>query len=136
MNPVTVSENSKTAVLYRFFNQFLPAYPFTSVPRNDDGVEDVVFPYATYEVVTGSFDDGELSITLNLWFYTTSEAIPDAKAQEISDYIGSGGMRLPCDGGYIWIKRGTPWCQNLSDDAAPGIKRRYINITVEYLTEN
>lgn len=128
--------NEKTAVLYRFFNQFITAYPFTSVPTNEEGQEDVIFPYATYEVVTGSFDSGEVSLALNLWYYTTSEAIPDAKAQEISDAIGSGGVVLPCDGGYIWIKRGTPWCQNLSDDAAPGIKRRYINITAEYLTLN
>lgn len=128
--------NTKTAALYQFFNQFITAYPFTSVPQNEKGQEDVIFPYATYEVVTDNFDGGEVSITLNLWYYTTSEAIPDAKAQEISEAIGSGGVVLPCDKGYIWIKRGNPWCQNLSDDAAPGIKRRYINITAEYLTPN
>ena len=74
--------------------------------------------------------------TVNLWYYTTQEAEPNAKAQEISDAIGLGGVFVPCDDGAIWIKRGSPWCQNVRDDSDTNIKRRYLNITVEYITAN
>ena len=121
---------TKAAVLYEFFNSFgMTAYAATSVP------EDVVFPYLTYELVVDSWEGGEVAVTVNLWFYTSSEAIPNAKAQQIADAIGMGGKVLPCDGGYIWIKRGSPWCQSLPDDTAADIKRRYLNVTVEYLTK-
>lgn len=122
---------TKAAALYQFFSSFgMPAYTSTSVP---DGV---TFPYLTYELITSAFKAGEVGLTVNLWFYTTSEAIPNAKAEELSEAIGMGGKILKCDGGYIWLKRGSPWCQSLSDETSPTIKRRYINVTAEYLTEN
>lgn len=121
---------TKGEALYEFFNKFLPSYAATSVP------DDVVFPYLTYENVVDNWAGGEVGLTVNLWFYTESEAIPNAKAQQIADDIGYGGKTIPCDGGMMWIKRGSPWCQSLPDDTAPGIKRRYLNVTVEYLTLN
>ena len=77
-----------------------------------------------------------MSLTVNLWYRTESEAIPNAKAQELSDAIGMGGKVIPCDEGYIWLKRGSPWCKNLADEVDSAIKRRYINMTAEYLTFN
>lgn len=122
---------TKAAALYQFFSSFdMPAYTSTSVP------EDAIFPYLTYEVITSTWEAGEVSLTVNLWFYTESEKIPNTKSDEISRAIGLGGKILPCDGGYIWLKRGSPWCQSLSDETSPTIKRRYINVTAEYLTEN
>ena len=122
---------TKAAALYQFFSGFgMPAYAASSVP------EDVNFPYLTYELSTSAWDGGEVGLTVNLWFYTTSEAVPNAKAQELSDTIGYGGVTIPCDGGLIWLKRGSPWCQSLKDDTDQNIKRRYINVTAEYLTLN
>ena len=122
---------TKEAALYQFFNRFgIPGYPTTSVP------EDAVFPWLTYEVVTGSLEDGENAIVVDLWYYGESEAIPNAKAQEISNHIGNGGVVIPVDGGYIWIKRGSPWCRNLTDETNRNIKRRDLNVIVEYLTPN
>ena len=121
---------TKGAALQAFFSQFMDAYAASAVP------EDVNFPYLTYELITSAWDGGEVGLTVNLWFYTTSEAVPNAKAQELSDAIGYGGVTLPCDGGFIWLKRGSPWCQNLQDDTDKNIKRRYINVTAEYLTLN
>ena len=121
---------TKGAALQAFFSQFMDAYAASSVP------DDVVFPYLTYELSTSAWDGGEVGLTVNLWFYTTSEAVPNAKAQEISDAIGYGGVTLPCDGGFIWLKRGSPWCQSLQDDTDQNIKRRYINVTAEYMTLN
>lgn len=127
---------TKDKVLYAFFSGFgLPAYVSTSTP------EDAEFPRLTYDPVFNSFDFsgnnmGQVAVAVNLWYRTESEAIPNAKAQEISDAIGQSGQVLPCDGGYIWVKRGSPFCQNLADDSDPDIKRRYINLTLEYLTMN
>lgn len=122
---------TKAAALYKFFSGFgMDAYAAASVP------DDVVFPYLTYDLITGAWDGGEVGLTVNLWFYTESEAVPNAKAEELSKKIGLGGKILPCDGGYIWLKRGSPWCQSLRDETNPAIKRRYINISAEYLTEN
>lgn len=121
---------TKGKALHTFFSSFgLDAYTSSSVP------EDVILPYLTYDFVSDSFDK-EVSINVNLWFHTESEAIPNAKAQEIADYIGLGGRVVLYDGGAVWIKRGSPWCQSLHDDTAPQIKRRYLNITLEYLSEN
>lgn len=122
---------TKNAALQEFFESFgMDAYAAASVPS------DVQLPYLTYESSVGAFGDGEYNIPVNLWFYTTSEAIPNAKVQEISDYIGYGGIRVPCDGGSIWIKRGIPFAQSIKDDTAPGLKRRLLNIDVEYHTLN
>ena len=120
---------TKDKALYAWFNNFMPFYPASSVPG------DVVFPYGTYELITDSLYGGEVGLTVNLWFYTESEADPNAKAQEFAQYIGLGGAVIPCDEGYIWIKRGTPWSQSLTDENDNKIKRRYINVSAEYLTE-
>lgn len=122
---------TKAATIYEFFNSFgITAYAATSVP------EDAIFPYLTYELVIDAWDGGEVNIPVNLWFYTESEAIPNAKAQQISEAIGNGGKLLSCDGGYVWLKRGSPWCQSLRDDTSANIKRRYINVIAEYFTLN
>lgn len=121
---------TKDKALQEWFERFLPAYPVSNVP------EDTVFPWLTYEFITGSFDSGEIDITVNLWYYTESEAVPNAKAQEIAEAIGAGGTQIPCDGGAIWIKRGSPWCQSVPEEGNTNIKRRYLNVIVEYHTEN
>lgn len=122
---------TKGAALHQFFSGFgMDAYAASSVP------EDAVFPYLTYDLITDNFDGGEVGITVNLWFYTESEAIPNAKAQDISAALGMGGRLIECTGGYIWLKRGSPFSQSLKDDTAPNIKRRYLNISAEYLTMN
>ena len=121
---------TQEAALQAFFERFLPSYASSAVP------EDVVFPYLTYDLVTSAWGEGEVRLTVNLWYYTTSEAAPNAKARELSQAIGRGGTLLPCDGGAIWLKRGSPWCQSLHDDADTRIKRRYINVTAEFFTEN
>ena len=121
---------TKGAALHKFFSGFgLNAYTSSSVP------DDVILPYLTYEPVFDSFDSPVTSV-VNLWFYTESEAVPNAKAQEIANAIGLRGIFVRCDGGAIWIKRGSPWCLALPDDTAPGIKRRYLNVDLEYLTGN
>ena len=120
---------TKNKALYAWFNEGeIPFYRASAVP------DDVIMPYGTYEYIDSAFDLGEVGLTINLWFRTESEAIPDEKAQELSKRIGYGGVTIPCDEGYIWLKRGSPFCQSLTYENDPAIKRRYINITAEYLT--
>ena len=120
---------TKEQALHKFFNQFgITGYRSTSVP------DDVIFPFLTYDAPISSFEEDPASITVNLYFYTDSEAVPDAKAEEIRQRIGMGGALLNCDGGAIWLKWGVPWCQSLVDETDRNIKRRYINITADYLT--
>lgn len=122
---------TKAAALQSFFSGFgIPAYPSSSVP------EDAVFPWLTYDLAVDAWESGEVGLTVNLWYYTASEKVPNDKALEISRAIGIGGRVLPCDDGYVWIKRGSPWCQSLQDDTDKNIKRRYINVSAEYFTLN
>lgn len=121
---------TKEAALQAFFEQFLPAYAASAVP------EDVEFPYLSYELITSAWEEGEVGLTVNLWYYTTGEAIPNTMARLISNVIGVGGVQVPCDGGTIWLTRGSPWCQSLTDNTDAKIKRRYLNITANYNTLN
>lgn len=120
---------TKGEALHAFFSKFgLPVYAANNVP------DDVEPDYLTYEMKMSAWGDGETNITVNLWFYTESEAVPNQKAQELSDAFGLGGVLLSCDGGAIWLKRGSPFCQALTDPTDRNKKRRYINVTAEYLT--
>lgn len=119
---------TQEAALQAFFGSFgVPAYSASAVPH------DVIFPYLTYTPVTGLFGE-EAAITVDLWFYTTEETAPNAMARELSARLGLGGVVLPCDGGAIWLTRGLPFSQSLRDDTDPCIKRRYINISAQFLT--
>ena len=118
-----------TAALYEFFSSFgIEAYPVNSVP------EKVNFPWLTYETTLGNWGDNPVSIGVNLWYHTESEAEPNAKVKQISDAIGKGGKLLKCDDGTIWVKRGEPWCNSLTSESDSTIKQRAMNITLEFLT--
>lgn len=120
---------TKEAAIHKFLSGFdLEAYAATAVPK------DTKLPCLTYELSTSAWGDGEAPITVNLWYYGGTEAEPNAKAQELSDAIRLGGVLLSCDGGSVWLKRGSPFCQNLSDASDTNVKRRYINLSAEYLT--
>lgn len=122
--------STKAAAIQGFLSGFgVPAYAAASVP--DDATE----PYLTYALVDGAWGDGEVAMEVNLWYYGDGEAAPNAKVQEISRAIGLGGAYIPCDGGAIWIKRGSPFAQSVSDGTGDDkVKRRYMNIDLEYIT--
>lgn len=131
----------KDKALYSWFQGFgIPFYPVTALPPavNDTSVpedERLKFPYGTYEPTFGRFGDS-VSIGVNLYYLTESEAVPNAKADEIGDAIGMGGTIVKCDEGAMWIKRGSPFSQGLIDPDNHNIKRRYIQIIIEFLTND
>ena len=118
---------TKGAALQQFFSQFLTAYPATSVS------EDVIFPYLTYDAVFDAWGGEPVSLTVNLWFYTESEAVPNAKVDEISKALEGGAVLDMGNGEYIVLHRGSPWCQALRDETNNNVKRRYLNVTADYL---
>ena len=119
---------TKAAAIYQFWNSFgLAAYEENSVP------DDAKFPYITYQLVTDGFDR-EIQLTASLWYRSESWTGINAKIEEISQKISRGGKIIPCDGGAIWLKRGQPFAQNMGDESDNLIKRKYLNITAEFIT--
>ena len=121
---------TKGAALQSFFDGIMTSYAASSVPDN------ATLPYLTYDFITSALDVGEGVLAVNMWFSTTSEKEPNAAVDRLSKAIGLGGVQIPCDDGMIWLKRGSPWAQSLTDETDKTIKRRYINVTAEYLTTN
>ena len=119
---------TKAAAIYQFWSSFgLTAYEENTVPT------DAAFPYITYQLVTDSFDI-EIPLTASIWYRSESWAGINAKTDEISQTISRGGKIIPCDGGAIWLKRGQPFAQSMGDESGDLIKRKYLNITAEFMT--
>ena len=119
------------AAVYTFLSSFgIPAYAASSVP------DQATFPYLTYDLVLGEWGQPEVNMPVNVWYRTDSEALPNAKVREISQAIGMGGVTLPCDGGMLWVKKGSPWAQAMTIEGEDEkVKRRYVNINIEFMTE-
>ena len=118
------------AAIYTFLSGFsIPAYASASVP------DQAQFPYLTYDLVLGEWGQPEVNMPVNVWYRTDSEALPNAKVREISKAIGMGGVLLHCDGGALWLKKGSPWAQAMTVEGEDEkVKRRYVNINIEFLT--
>ena len=122
---------TKAATVYDFWNSFgMTGYEENTVPTGEDAPE---FPYITYQLVTDSLGN-EVAMSASIWYRDTSWVEANAKTDEISQRIGRKGIVLDCNGGKVWIKRGTPFAQNMGDESDNLIKRKYLNITAEYLT--
>lgn len=116
------------AAIYGFMSGFgIPAYAATSVP------DDAEFPYITYELAVDDFWGGDTALSISIWYRGESEAEPNAKAREVSKAL-TGCKCLACDGGGIVLKKGSPFCQSMADGNDGMVKRRYINLTAEFIT--
>lgn len=125
---------TKAAALYQFFSGFeLEAWEENSVYALESPP---VFPYLTYQMQTDAFGDYDTNLTVSLWYRSSSWANANAKVEEISAEIGRGGKVLPVDGGYLLIMRGSPFAQSLGDPSDDMIKRKLLNITVRFYTNN
>lgn len=117
------------AAVFQFLSRFgIPVYAATSTPSN------AKFPYITYDLVLGDWSGGEVNVPVNVWYRTDSEAQPNEKVREIALELGLGGVTAKCDGGILWFKKGSPWAQAVRVEGEDEkIKRRYVNINIEYL---
>lgn len=119
----------KAQAIQYFWSQFeLMAYDENAVP------DDAQYPYITYQAVTDSLDY-VVGMSASLWYRSTKWEEISQKAEEISEYITIGGKVIPLDYGYLWIFRGTPFAQRMIDENDPLVKRIYINISAEFLTD-
>ena len=120
---------NKIQALHSFWNGFkLKAYDETSVP---DGA---TLPYITYEVSSDGFGN-MLAQTASLWYRSSSWSDITAKEQEISDFLGRGGRMIAYDDGAMWIQKGFPWAQRMSEPSDDMVRRIVLNIQVEFLDE-
>lgn len=121
---------TKEQALFNFWAGFgWKAYEVNAVPTGDIKPS---YPYITYSVQTGALDN-VLSLDASLWDYGTSWQRVAEKAAEISTHIVRM-MPIKIDGGYLYITRGTPFAQHLSD-TDDTVKRIKINIEAEFVTE-
>ena len=122
------------AAIYHWLSGFgVPAYASTSTPDEDDE-EWAGYPYITYDLVVGDWGQGEANMAVNLWDRTDSEARLNAKVREMRESLKHGGVQLRCDGGAVWLKQGSPWAQSVRVEGEDEkVKRRYVNVNVEYL---
>lgn len=123
---------TKEAALHEFLTKAVSSlgmtvYAATNVP------DDVTFPYLTYTLQTDDWEHS-VSLTINQWYYTTSEAVANAGARVFGKAVPRGGTIVQCDGGAMWLRRGSPWCIAQNDQSEANAKLRYFNLTVEYLT--
>lgn len=117
------------AALHAFWAGFgLEAYEENSIPA---GAEK---PYLTYTQLL-DYWPSEGVVQVNLWFRGESNVAPNAAANAIGDAVGMGGALVECDGGAIWITRGSPFCQSMSDYSDATIKRRYMVFNAKFLNE-
>lgn len=117
---------TKEQALNTFWNGFgIPAYDANTVP------DDAEMPYITYEASTGSIDD-EIPLYASLWYRGMSWRPIGEKVDEINGYIGLGGSSQIYDGGRLWIKRGSPFSQRMSEPGDIATRRVVLNVLAEF----
>lgn len=116
--------------LHQFWSGFeWAAYDSATVPSSAFNPE---IPRITYSVVMDEFLS-DVTMPVSLWDKTYSWENISKKAEEIYNYIGLGGRFIEYDDGHIWIRRGHPFAQRMSDEDDT-IRRIYLNIEAEYIT--
>lgn len=117
----------------QFWNSFgIPAYDENTVFDKD---EMPAYPHITYEAQNGIWNQN-LSLSASIWYRSTRWEEASQKANEILARINRG-LILKVDQGYFWIKapEGTPFAQRVGTDGDDQVKRIYISINAEALTE-
>ena len=117
----------KSQALHDFWSSFSwKAYDQYTVP------DDAQMPYITYENITDSIG-APVSLSASLWIRATEWRTISQKADEIALALGGEGFKtLKVDGGYIFLTKGSPFAQRMSDDSDSMIRRIYINVMLRH----
>lgn len=120
---------TKEQAIHQFWSGFgLPAYDVNTVD------EDAEMPYITYDVSTGSIGDFIL-LTGSLWYRSTSWNVITQKAHEIEEYLTTmSPPAIKIDGGRAYFTKGTPFSQRMSEPGDDLVRRIYLQINAEFLT--
>ena len=122
---------TKSAAIQGFWESFgLAAFEENAVPTGDDAPE---FPYLTYELATDDYGN-EPAMSASLWYRGSSWVPANAKADEVGRRIGNSGVRIFCDDGFIWLRRGTMFAQSMGDPNDRMIRRKVLSVDAMYLT--
>ena len=121
----------KAQAIHWFWSRFgLPAYDENTV---DDDAE---MPYITYSVVTGDIEDVVL-LSASIWYRSTSWAEITHKANEISHYLTNmSPPAVKIDGGRAYFTKGLPFAQRMSDENDEFVRRIYLQVDAEFLTNS
>ena len=120
---------TKDEAIYSFYSGFgLPAYDENTVPEGS------ALPYITYSVSTDSIGNMVI-LSASLWYRSTSWGAIQDKADEIATALGYGGKIIKIGNGYLWLTKGSPFAQRMSEPSDKMVRRIIININAEFLTE-
>jgi len=122
----------KAQAIHDFWASFdIPAYDENTVPTGEDAPE---FPYITHSVATDSIGN-VVQLSGSLWYRTPTWEEIDLKAEQIAKELGEYGHKvIKIDGGYVFLVKGTPFAQRMSDPSDDMVRRIYINVLAEFLT--
>lgn len=118
---------NKSQALQKFWSSFgIPAYDQYTVPQT------AKMPYITYSVSEADFGY-PVSLTASIWYRSQSWEQVTLKSYEIAKALSLGGKILKIDDGGIWIYKGSPFSQRMSD-TDDTVRRIVLNITAEFFT--
>ena len=118
----------KEQALHQFWSSFgVVAYDENTVP---EGAE---LPRITYSVSISEFGQNT-ALTASVWDRSTSWKSVTDISHLIAKKLYNGGYMMKYNNGMMWIRKGTPFMQRMSDPD-DSIRRIYINIEVEYISE-
>lgn len=118
----------KQQAYYKLWSSFgIPAYDENSVP------DDASLPYITYQVITDSIEKPVFP-TASLWYRSNSWTNIDLKLNEITNYI-EDLQPIEIDTGYMYVTKGQPWSQRMTDPMERDVKRYILNLAIEFLTK-
>lgn len=119
----------KAQAIQHFWEQFnLPAYDENTV---DDSA---VMPYITYGVSTGSIED-VINLSASVWYRSSSWTAITKKVDEIAKAIAEmNPPSIKIDGGRLYLVKGSPFAQRMDDPSDDSVRRIYLNLQAEFLT--
>lgn len=119
----------KAQAIHSFWSGFgIPAYDENTVSWT------ATMPYITYSVSTGSIENFVL-LTASLWYKSTSWAGITQKVKEIEQAITNmNPPTIKIDGGRVYLVKGTPFAQRMSEPGNDLVRRMYLQVNAEFLT--
>lgn len=116
--------------------EFWSSFGLAAFDENSAYDERIELPesYITYEVQTANINNS-VDLSASLWYKSTSWKEITQKANDIAYYIGYGGRVVQVLNGYIWIKQGTPFAQRMAVEQDDNMRRIYLSISVDFLTD-
>lgn len=102
----------------------ITAYDENTVPNG------AAMPYITYSVSVAGLDE-PVYLSASLWYRSMSWEDISKKAEQISEAIG-GGAGVAYDGGRLWVTRGDPFAQRMSEPEDGTVRRILLQVKGEF----